>query len=257
MLTIVLLLPALLHCNSSQRKAIISSLQPKFEGYVTLKFDFYEDVDEKGNPVKPIQDKDNIMSGSIRRAFIYDHYLIDLMITNHYNDGKYISTDTAEYILYDLEKQRFASFKTLSSTAQPTKSGSMIDEQSFSNSPTLDPFNNVPDSAYRVIDTIINHKKEKFVRFLSNGTADDRYPQIAGFWIDPDIEKFPLQLSYILSKKTNNALVYKYQLPFPDGRQIMVASSEYQPAKLGDSVIRIYDSWIKKLSDLQQQEQKK
>lgn len=220
------------------------------EGYIFFSNKVYEDIDSNGTPIKELKGSDSEFLGGSKKIFIWSHLLIEPYIRTNFEDGVYKKTDTLGYVLYDLRKQKYIRFETLSSNANELKRGSLSDpEGSFTNAIEYDPMNGVKDSNWKVDDTAINGKEVKLVKFIALDSLDINFAPRAKFWIDPGITKFPLQISYLLSKKNKDEFVYQMQLPFPEGKAVMITSFDYQPAQLPDSLTNIFKKWAERMDE--------
>lgn len=231
------------NCNLPAKK--LKQKNPDIEGYVILDIKTLTEVDSSGM-LQSISGIDSIRLSSHRKMYLQNNCLIDILGNLNFNNGQYIKTDTLSYDFYDLVNQKYVLFKKLSPDAKIIKRGSMAIDGSFSNTPQYDPMNGVVDSIWKLTDTVINGKHHGVISFTLTGITDslDReFIKKTKFWINHEIKNFPLQLSYILSKKLNNGFVYKRQGPFPDGKTVMVTSLDYQPAKLPDTLTRIFERW--------------
>lgn len=217
------------------------------EGYVVLDVKTFSDVDSTGFATKTISGDDSVFLSAHRRMYVYRYFLIDIVGNQHYVDGKYTKTDTTSYRFYDLANQKFIYFDKFSADGKVLKKGKMSEDGTWSYKPQFDPMNEIPDSMWKVTDTIINGKTIGVVRFTYADVTDTLGTELAKkakLWVDYSVKDFPLQLSYILSKKLKGAFVYKMQQPAPDGSIVMVTSLTYDPKKLPDTLVRIFNRWI-------------
>lgn len=237
----------LMNCKTTN-KAIVSA-ERKWEGCMLLENKAYTDIDLDGIPINEVSGNDSLLVTAKSKMFFRGKCMIDINEANHVVDGNYTGTDTIGYTLYHFPMQRFIKFKTLSADAEMIKKGSMADtEGSFTNSAALDPMNGIPDSIWRVTDTVINGDSIGMVNFIIPSDADSLEKELlrrGKFWVNYSIKDFPLQISYILSKKLRNGFVYKMQLPTGDGRVVMVTSFNYQPAKLSDTLVKVFEKWAR------------
>lgn len=219
------------------------------EGYVILTNKVFQDVDSVGMPISELSGGDSILFSISRKIFIYGHYLIDIKENSNFLDGEYIKSDTVGYVFYDLNKQKFIKFEKLFKDSKSLSNGEMINDGFFSNEVKYDFMSGISDSAWKIVEIITNGKRNLVVEFLSLNIADSALSRRAKIWIDPSIQNFPIQMSHLLSKKNNNAFVYKRQLPMADEKSVMVTSFEYIQTKLPDSLISIFKSWGEVLDD--------
>ena len=236
-----------LQCSVSNKKKHIQDNE--HQGYVMLINKVYGDVGNNGFPINELQGNDSIMLSISRKIFIRGHQIIDIEENNHFENDKYIKTDTIGYIFYDLDKQQFARFQTLIPGSDLLSSGKMLKDGSFSNNIEYDPMNGLSDSAWKTADIQVNGKKNILVEFVALDLADTALARRAKFWIDPMVTDFPLQMSYLLSQKNKNGFVYKRQLAMPDEKSVMITSFEYHPAKLPDSLILIFKKWAEAMEE--------
>lgn len=232
------------NCNSTAKK--IKQKDQRIEGYIILEIKTFIDVDGSGIFQKTVRGNDSIMPSSHRKMYLQNNCLIDIIGNESFNDGKYIKTDTLSYDFYDLVNQKYVLFEKLSTDAKIIKRGSMAIDGSFSNTAQYDPMNGVVDSTWKLTDTLINGKLQGVINFTLTGITDSLDIELTKrtkFWVDHGIKNLPLQLSYILSKKLNGGFVYKMQQPFPDGKTVMITSLDYQPAKLPDTLTKIFERW--------------
>ena len=195
--------------------------------------------------IKTISGKDSNWI-SARKMYLQNKCLIDIIGNENYSNGQYIKTDTLSYDFYDLVNQKYVLFNKLAPDAKIIKRGNMAIDGSFSNTPQYDPWNGIVDSTWSLRDTVINGKVQGVVNFSLEGVTDSLDIALTKktiFWVDHGVKNFPLQVSYILSKKLNGAFVYKMQQAFPDGKTVMITSLDYQPAKLPESLTRIFERW--------------
>ena len=217
------------------------------EGYIILDIKTFNDVDGSGIYPKTLRENDSIMLSSHRKMYLQNNFLIDIIGNTNFNsNGEYIKTDTLSYDFYDLVNQKYVLFEKLSPDAKIIKRGTMAIDGSFSNMAQFDPMNGVVDSTWKLTDTVIDGRLQGVINFTLKDITDSLEREIAKrakFWVDPKTKNFPLQLSYILSKKLNDGFIYKMQNPFPDGKTVMITSLDYQSAKLPDTLTRIFDRW--------------
>ena len=231
------------NCNLSTKK--LKQKNPDIEGYVILDIKTLTEVDSSGM-LQTISGIDSIRLSSHRKMYLQNNCLIDIVGNVNFNNEQYIKTDTLSYDFYDLVNQKYVLFEKLSPDAKIIKRGNMAIDGSFSNTPQYDPMNEVFDSTWKLTDTVINGKHHGVISFTITGITDSFDRELTKktkFWINHETKNFPLQLSYILSKKLNNSFVYKKQNPFPDGKTVMVISLDYQPGKLPDTLTRIFERW--------------
>ena len=231
-------------CNLTSKK--VKRKDREVEGYVILEVKIFTDVDDGGFAHKTTIGKDSIIS--YRKMYLQKNFLIDIIGNVNTNNGKYVKTDTLSYDFYDLVNQKYVLFEKLSPDAKIIKRGSMTIDGSFSNTPRYDPMNGIVDSIWKLADTVINGKRNGVLNFILTGITDslDReFTKRTKFWVDHGIKSFPLQLSYILSKKLNDGFVYKMQQSFPDGKTVMITSLDYQPARLPDTLTKIFERWTR------------
>ena len=231
------------NCNLFTKK--LKQKNPDIEGYVILDIKTLTEVDSSGM-LQTISGIDSIRLSSHRKMYLQNNCLIDILGNVNFNNGQYIKTDTLSYDFYDLVNQKYVLFEKLSPDAKIIKRGSMAIDGSFSNTPQYDPMNGVVDSTWKLTDTVINGKHHGVISLTLTGITDSFDRELTKktkFWINYETRNFPLQLSYILSKKLNNGFVYKMQGPFPDGKTVMVTSLDYQPVKLPDTLTRIFERW--------------
>lgn len=230
------------NCNMSAKR--IKQNGPEIEGFIILEVKTFANVDSKGFAQKTKNGNDSIISH--RKMYLQNNCLLDIIGNLNFNNGKHISTDTLSYDFYDLVNQKYILFEKLSEDAKIIKRGSMAIDGSFSNTTQYDPWNGVVDSIWKLTDTVINGKQHGVINFILTGITDSldgEFIRRTKFWVDYGNKNFPLQLSYILSNKSNGAFVYKMQQPFPDGKTVMITSLEYQPAKLPDTLTKIFERW--------------
>ena len=234
-------------CGSSKNAKHSGSLH---EGYIVLSNKAFENVNSDGFPIGEYMGDDMVLGSSIRTMFIKDHYLIDVEITQHYENGIYTNKkDTTAYVFYDLDKQQLMCFETLAMNAKMLKRKKMNSESPFSRPSKYDPFIGVADSTWKIRDIEIDGKKSLIVEFISPYIEDTAIIRRGQFWIDPAISDFPIQISHLLSKKNNNGFVYKAQSVMPDEKAVMVMSFDYQPTKLPDSLINIIKKWAERMEE--------
>lgn len=234
----------LTHCNVLKEKNDTNN--EAFEGYITLGNRVFEDIDNNGQPIKPVQGKDSLLINASRKIFLKEHYLIDIMINTQFADGEYIRTDTSGYVFYNLKKQEYIKFAALTPDSRILARGKMQDNGSFSDAKEHDPMSAADTTWLTTAEVLIGEKKNILVGFLppdSLVVEYGEYARRAKFWIEPSLVDFPLQVSYILSKKLNGGFVYKRQLPLADGKAVMVDSLNYQSAKLPNSILAIFEKW--------------
>jgi len=239
-------LTSITSCDLTTKK--IKQKDRNFEGYITLDIKTFTDVDSSGSLQKTMSVKDSIMLSSHRKMYLQNNCLIDINGNKNFNNEEYTKTDTLSYDFYDLVNQKYVLFEKLSTDAKIVKRGSMTLDGSFSNSAQYDPMNGVPDSTWKLTDIVINGKLQGVIKFTLTGITDSLNRELTKrtkFWVDHGIKNFPLQLSHILSKKLNGSFVYKMQQPFPDGKTVMITSLDYQPAKLPDTLTRIFEKWTR------------
>lgn len=219
-----------LHCSTGTKNTRIRQVDP--EGYINLDIRMYDESDAQGfvREDKPVND--TVFRPVNRTMYIREHYLIDQISNIQTNKGQYAKSDTIGYEFYDLLKQQFARFDNFTPGAAPRQKGDMAGPGgSFSNAPELDPMYGIPDSAWHIRDTVMNGDSLGIVIFnVPEGTAaeDSALYSRTKFWVNYTLKNFPLQLSYTLSKKLNNAFVYKMQQVTPDGRVMMVTRLNYR-----------------------------
>ncbi|NML23847.1 hypothetical protein HHL16_23405 [Pseudoflavitalea sp. G-6-1-2] len=217
----------------------------------------YQDINEKGEPINPIENKNDLASSKSRRMYVNNHQVIDILEMDHFDSGKYINSDTPECIFLDFDTQKSATFKSFSASSEVTSIKPFDEQTSFVRNPASDLFTNASDSILRIVDTIINNRPLKLVR--TNHTRDSfqvKYSSLAQVWADPAVINFPLQLSHALSDRLNNAFVYKMHLPMYDLKHIMATTLEYEPVILPDSIKAIFESWSKKVNSQQEKPKK-
>ena len=232
---------SVISCNLTVKK-----LEQKIEGYIILEVKMFADVNSSGFAEKPLSGNDSIQASTHRKMYIQNGYLIDVGENLRFNNGEYVKTDTLSFIFYDLVNQKYICFDKLSVDAKVIRSGRMTIDGSFSNNAKYDPMNGVVDSTWKLTDTIINGKRQGVINFSLTGITDSLDKELtkrAKFWVDYGTKNFPLQLSYILSKKLNGAFVYRMQNPFPDGKRIMLTTLDYQSAKLPDRLTTVFQRW--------------
>ncbi len=236
------------NCNFNAQKTKLGS-RP-FEGYITVDIKVFAGVDSNGHPADLLQESDSTLLPTHRKLYLSNNLLIDIVGNKNFENGHYIKTDTLSYDFYDLDKQKYIHFEKFSPDAKIIKRGNMATDGSFSNTALYDPWNGVDDSVWKITDTVINERKQGIMHFITEislDSTDKEFVKRSKYWVDHEIKNFPLQLSYLLSKKLNHGFIYKQQLPMPDGRGIMVTSLDYQPARLPDSLLAIFRSWEKKM----------
>lgn len=217
------------------------------EGYVHIEGRAYKGVDEHGEPVDRLTGYDSMMSSMNRTMWLKDSFMIEMETNTVLENEKYMRTDTTGYRIYYFPGQRFFEFKTMEPGAKVVRTGAMADpEGSYANTPALDPMNGIPDSAWQVRDTVVNGESLGIVSFRPELAADSAELELykkAKFWVNYDVKDFPLQLSYQLSAKLRHGFVYKMHLPAGDNSMLLVVSLHYQPAKLQDTVSKVFESW--------------
>ena len=232
------------NCNlTAKRKRQKDS---NIEGYIILDIKTLTDVDSSGIIQKNVTGKDSMMLSSHRKMYLQNNCLIDIIGNKNFNNGEYIKTDTLSYDFYDLVNQKYVLFEKLTTDAKIIKRGVMAVDGSYSNTTHYDPMNGIADSTWKLTDTVINGKRQGVINFTLTGITDSLDRELTNrtkFWVDHGTKNFPLQLSYILSRKLNNGFIYKMQNPFPDGKTVMVTSLDFQPAKIPDTLTRIFEKW--------------
>lgn len=217
------------------------------EGYVYFENKTYKDVNHNGIPINEVGGKDSLFLNTQTRMFIRDHQLVYVHKNIHFANNSYTKTDTMGFDFYDFSTQKFIRFDKLSPDSKIIKRGSINDSGgSFSNTPNNDPMNGISDSMWKVVDTVIDGDTIGVVSFKIMDEADSIERELSKrvkFWINYKVKSFPIQLSHILSKKLKNGFVYKMQLPSPEGKSVMVTSFSYQPAKLPDTLIKVFEKW--------------
>ena len=234
--------------NSQLTAKKVKQKDSDFEGYIILDVKTFTNVDSNGTPQESIRRHDSILLSAHRKMYIKNNCLIDILANINLNDGVYIKTDTLSYDFYDLLKQKYVLFEKLSTDAKIIKRGSMAEGGSFSNSPQFDPAKDIVDSTWKLTDTTINGKRHGVINFILTDITDslDReFAKRSKYWVDHETKNFPIQLSFMLSKKVNGSFVYKMQNPFPDGKTVMITSFDFQPAKLPDTLTRIFERWTR------------
>jgi len=232
------------NCNVTAKK--VKQQDPKIEGYIILEVKTFTGVDGSGYLQKTISRNDSIISH--RKMYLQNNCLIDVIGNMTFDNGKYIRTDTLSYDFYDLVNQKYVLFEKLSTDAKIITRGSMAINGSFSNTTQYDPMNGVADSLWKLTNTVINGKLQGVINFTLTGITDSLDRELTKrtkFWVDHGVKNFPLQLSYILSRKLKDGFIYKMQNPFPDGKTVMMASLDYQPSKLPDTLTRIFERWTR------------
>jgi len=236
-----------MNCKTTN-KAIVSA-ERKWEGCILLENRAYTDIDRDGIPFNEVSGNDSLLVTAKSKMFFNGECIIYIDESTNVVDGNYTGTDTIGYTLYHFPLQRFIKFKRLSADAEMIKKGSMTDPGgAFSKTSAFDPMNGIEDSIWQVTDTIINGDSIGIVNFVIPDAADSLEAELlrrAKFWVNYSIKDFPLQISYILSKKLRNGFVYKMQLPTDDGRVVMVTSFNYQPAKLSDTLVKVFEKWAR------------
>ena len=231
-------------CNLTAQK--VKQKKPVIEGYIILDIKTLTDADGSDNLQKTLTGTDSVMLSGHRKMYLQNNCLIDIIENKNFHDGEYIKTDTLSYDFYDLVNQKYVLFEKLSTDAKIIKRGSMAIDGSFSNAAQYDLWNGVVDSTWTLTDTVINGKRQGVINFTLTGVTDSldiEFIKKTKFWVDHEVKDFPLQLSYILSRKLNGAFVYKMQQSFPDGKTVMITSFDYQPVKLPASITRIFERW--------------
>lgn len=189
---------------------------------------------------------DSVLTNSKRTMFIYKNYAIGIRIKFVFDNKILIRKDTTSYVFYNFDKRSFIEFEHLSLNTEIIEKGQIDEQRAFSNLEKYDPLSDYPNSLLLTTDTIVNGTKVQKVQLKPKPTVGDslylKYFKIPEFWINSEIKKFPLQLSYSLSKKRNDDFVYKYELPVADetGDAYTIMELEYQPKKLPDSLISIF-----------------
>jgi hypothetical protein len=218
--------------------------QTHHEGYVILGNKTFQNIDSNGLGINEYKGDDMILKSALHKMYLKNSFLIETISTDNFQDGIYKFTDTTGYFFYDLKKQKFIKFDKLSVNAKVQKKGLMTDPGgSFSNTIKYDPMNNVEDSLWYLKDTVIGGENNRIVEFKKLEESDSMLTKAIKFWIKPRFVNFPLQISYLLSKKINNEFVCKMQLPLYDGERVMVSSLEFKPVKLPDSLNTIFSKW--------------
>lgn len=236
---VLLFSAALADCNTSMNQSKQKNVH--WEGYIYFNVKMFNNIDDRGIPVDPVGET-HLLSAD-RKMYLHRDRLIDIRETKHFVEGKYTMSDTTSYNFYDLTNQKFIYFNKLSVDATILQSGKTTE---FTNVPKLDPMNEVPDSTWKVTDTIISGKTIGVVSFTYPDTTDTIGIEIAKrakFWVDYSVKDFPLQLSYNLSNKLNGGFVYKMQNPAPDGKALLVTTLTYDPKNLPDTLVRIFNKW--------------
>jgi len=216
------------------------------EGYIILDVKTFANVDSNGTPQESIKGHDSILLSAHRKMYLKNNCLIDIIGNINLDKGVYVKTDTLSYDFYDLHNQKYVRFEKLSTDAKIIKRGSMAEEGSFSNSAQFDPTKDIVDSTWKLTDTTINGKRLGVINFILadiTDSLDREFAKRSKYWADHETKNFPIQLSFMLSEKLNGSFVYKIQNPFPDGKTVMVTSLDYQPAKLPDTLTRIFERW--------------
>lgn len=234
------------NCKMANKQSTLTELLS--EGYIQITINTYSNLDNNGLPINHSRVNDSNSFSIKRRMYLHNQMLIDIIITDNYSNGKFIKSDTTGYTFFDLASQKFATFRTLSTDSDLIKKGSLdTPGGGFSNNPKFDPMNGVPDSTWKVKDTVINGDSIGIINFSEDGldTTEMMLSKGSMLWVNYGIRNFPLQISYSLSRKLNNSFVYKMQQPFPDGKSVMITSFDYQPAKLPNNIIKIFDTWSK------------
>jgi hypothetical protein len=230
------------------------SVMPKKQSSKTY---FYEGVVTKShkvvdnNSTAPLSENDSIMLNDSRAMFIYKQYLIDVILSESFNEDRFIGIDTAFCIFYDFDKQIYIKFKRLSTNVGIIERGLMTDAKWSATNPQkrYDPLYFVAetDSGIHITDTLINGINMQRVQLIPDLTANDSttlaISKLVNFYVNPKIKGFPIQLSHSLSKKRDNGFVFRRELPFPI-RNTWISSIEtldYEPKKLPDSLIKIFN----------------
>lgn len=239
-----------LHCANKTKNSKLRQVVP--EGYIFLDIGLFAEADEQGYAREDKPLSDTAFLPVSRKMYIHQHYLIDIVKNVQVSNGQYTRTDTIGYELYDLLKQKFARFTTLTPGAELRTKGDMSGAGgSFSNTPEYDPMNGIPDSIWHITDTVMNGDTLGIVTFdAPEGSAPEEtalFKKIK-FWVNYKQKNFPLQLSYILSKKLNNAFVFKMQQPSPDGAYLMVTTLDYQQAALPENILLIFKQWSEQMN---------
>jgi hypothetical protein len=170
--------------------------------------------------------------------FIQEHYLIDIMLNSQFTNDKFVRSDTLYYSFYDLNMQEYIHFEKLEPDAKVLNWRNMAGYVSFSNLPKYDPMNGISDFVLTSTTSVINGRNTTVIGFKPQfqDSLEIEYARRTRFWVDTGIKRFPIHLSYLLSKKPDEGFVYKMQLAGPDGKSVMVTSYEYQPAQLSDTL---------------------
>lgn len=235
----------LAECDTPAKKKVTG--EERLEGYVHIEGRAYKGIDEHGEPVDRLTGYDSMMSSMNRTMWLKDSFMIEMETNTVLENQKYMRTDTTGYRIYYFPEQRFFEFKTMEPGAKVVRTGAMADpEGSYANTPALDPMNGIPDSAWQVRDTVVNGESLGIVSFRPELAADSAELELykkAKFWVNYNVKDFPLQLSYQLSGKLRHSFVYKMQLPAGDNSMLLVVSLHYQPAKLQDTVSKVFESW--------------
>jgi hypothetical protein len=195
------------------------------------------------------QKKDSVSVNSTRTMYLYKHCLIDITISFHFEDEKFIKMDTTSYTFYNFDKQTYIEFKSLTTNIEVIKEGKIDEKGAFSSLARFDPLSDVPDSAFVIVDTVVNGINVQKVKFASDPNEDSvnlKYAEMIKFWVNPKLKNFPLQLSHSLSKKRGNTFVYQREMPFSTGDAYTIMTFDYQPKKLPDSLISIFKTLIDK-----------
>lgn len=243
-LFICIFLSSLTQCGSGSKLGNSKFL----EGYIIVNNMFYEGVDDKGDAKKQIQGNDSTFYDVNRRIYILNNSLVDIQTSKHFENNLFVRTDTVGVNYFNIDKQEYIKFDKLSTKAKVLRKGKMNESAGlYSNEIDYDPFNEIPDSNWRVRDTLINGIQSLLIEFNESADIDSALASKTKFWINPNIKNFPLQLSYFLSKKNNSGFVYKMQLAMPGEEAVMITSLKYQECKLTDSLKTIFRDWGRKL----------
>ena len=236
-----------MNCKTTNKTMVADDR--KSEGTILLENKMYADIGRDGVPINEVNGAGSIFTSVHREIYFRGDYMIDINENIIADSNKFIRKDTIGYTFYHFPSQQYITYKSLSANAAATGKGFMADPGgSFSNSAALDPMNGIEDSLWHVRDTVINGDSVGIISFLRTDGADSLQMKLQSsikFWINYSIKDFPLQLSYTLSKKLRGGFVYKMQLPAGDGNLVMVTSLHYQPARLPDSLVNIFDTWAR------------
>ncbi|MCX6316000.1 MAG: hypothetical protein NTW29_01815 [Bacteroidetes bacterium] len=230
-------------CQNSIKKTVSHN----YEGYITLESKVFSDSDTIKLPMNELTWNDSIFLTVNRRMIIYNNLVIDVNKNNVFSDNKYIKTDTLSYEFYDFTSQKYISFEKMLSDSKILGKGLLTDAQcNFSTNSIEDPMSTVCDSDWQVLDPVINGDSIGVVTFSlrnEDKPEDIKRKKMVKFWVNYSVKNFPLQLSYILSRKLRNAFVYKIQAPMEYGREVMTISLSYQASKLSDSLVTLFEKW--------------